>query len=406
MTHQLRPLIRVLHFSDTHFSQARPHSVYLRRLLNNGITKRFLGHARQQVEQGLRGHSSRALHELRRSVLDFMQQQGNAWRAKTHLVCTGDLSTWGDDPSLARARHFIETLTRDAALPNEACVLYGNHDVWPAKPGHLRGIPAFSTQQTLDVRRTAMRKHHFPGCSWLKSHVTLAGPPRIGLCALNTIEHCRWRNTWARGEVKADVYWEGGNPPSQLDQLESWLGAVDVALVFSHHPVHDDQYHTPPTHGAGTRSTSPPQSGRRPAPVSVIPPSSAPVLLNAAQVGRTLQKTTGGGAPLPVRVMISGHTHRVFPAPGQLPTAGPLDHGCLQQNLGQLTIGTASQSAIPGAAVDHYWQALSLWFDDATQEIVLERIVFRRPNGIGRFQRFAALGNRAATAERLRLPLV
>lgn len=276
MTSEPSPLVRVLHFSDIHFCHTRPHSVYLRRLLDGAPARGLLGHARQPLKQGLAGHSSRALHELRRSVLDFVGRQASMWADKTHLVCTGDLSTWGDDASLGGARQFIQALARDAALSAPPCVLYGNHDVWPANPGHLRGIPLLCSQAKLDTRRSEMRKQHFPGSSWLKSHVTSTGSPRVGLCAINTVEHARWQNTLAQGEVKADWYWEKGScSPCQLDELERWLGDVDVALVFSHHPVYDEQYHGPAVRRSGSSSsTPPPRSGLRhsPVPVSVIPP--------------------------------------------------------------------------------------------------------------------------------------
>ena len=387
-------IVRLLHFSDMHFSQSQVQSKYLRGALTLG--KGIAPNLSARLAQGLAGHLSGVLKDLRESIVDYVAGYcGGEWSSDTHLLCTGDLTTWGDDPSLASALRFISKVHSEAALPTEPIILYGNHDVWPERPGHLRGLPFFSTQTALDQRRTEMRQQHFSNCSWLRTHLLLPGPPRVGLFSLNTVEHCRYWNTVARGTVQVDGYWEGTTAPEQLEQLEDALRDVDVALVFTHHPVYDDQYHWVST---SRQSTNPPPSA-----VPRSPRPHHPVLGNAPQVSHVLHATKAPGKS--VRFVVSGHTHSVYPLPGQLPARGPLNHGFLKGNCGQLTVGTASQAAVSSApAVDHSWQALSLWFDPQQNEVILERTVFGRQVGNG-FAAYGGAPHPMSTAEHLRLSL-
>jgi Calcineurin-like phosphoesterase len=365
-------LLRLIQISDLHCAKrgvgldVRSRNL-VRRLLARAI------HATpivKKIATGTAGHHPAVWNELRASIVDHVKTSP-PWPT-THLVVTGDLSTWGDDDSIIKARRLAEAITRDAGL-QEPMFIYGNHDVWPARPGVPAGFPGFASRADLDVRRTALRQQHFGGDPWPRhplAQVALPGGRQLVVFALSTIEHWAWENTLASGRVRADRFWERAPGLDQLVTLARACGPSDVGVVLTHHPVHDD----------GSWAAV-----RRAAATAVPPPlqalAAAHILSNATDVAAAL-----AGPPQRAHAVLSGHTHETFPEVGSSTGASPLPlHGPLNANQVQLTAGTATQLQFGADPKPHTWQCLHFSCDDAATRLKIERIVFERRDNLPGF---------------------
>lgn len=357
-------LARLLHFSDLHFAVGRQPDAVRRIAIQQQVSS--VGLPFSLIEQGISGHDPRAVSWLGRSIRKKAAADAS-WQGLTYLVCTGDLTTWGDDAALASVRKWLDHLHRDTNLP--LLMSYGNHDVWPGTPGT---IPLVESQARLDARRTAMRGVHFPQRRWLHGCAKFARAGKvIGICSLNTVVHCRLRNTAASGHVGNDFYWDRHKQSSlsQVEELRQWLNDCDVAIVLSHHPVYDPSLNAPTVLNFLGFTIS------------------AKALLNADDVAQAMCQVPST-SPNGVRLVLSGHTHAIYPPRGSLPKQGPLpQHGALLGNLGQLTIGSCSQATVRGRKQEQSWELLELTLEDhiSPATIVVERTLFVRGNGMGDF---------------------
>jgi hypothetical protein len=205
-----------------------------------------------------------------------------------------------------------------------------------------------------------------------------AGAPQVALLSLNTVLHEAVPNMRALGKVREDRYWDHPGL-NQLDQLAKRLAGAPIALVFTHHPVHDNDRPHPPT----SASAPPPNM----------------VMVNAPAVASKLNTT-----PSAVRLVFSGHTHKIWPDPGGLPHAqpAPSSHGHLKDNAVQLVAGTATQAVLPSAPVYHAqtWQIFDLSLP-RTGELLVERTVLQRTRGSGPFVPLSANGQPRLVKERM-----
>lgn len=346
----LNPVVQLLHISDTHVASDAKVGALLRRKY-----KRWPNRFRA----GFMGHDPNAFTEFERSMLPALS---SAWRDRSCLVATGDLSTLGDR-GLRGALRWIARIASAVDLPWAA--LYGNHDVWAGD------LPLRHPDQLLDARRTALRRTEFIA-DWpcfphgLPSGEVRGQPPleyRYGsrgktltITSLNTIEHGRVRNTLAYGRVREDRYWEPSVGADQVSQILLQCCADETRIVLTHHPIH---FPNPPLVGL--------------------------VLDNSAAVAQRLASQPRGC--LAATAVISGHTHDVFPKPGALPgrlPRPPKEHQPLASGQVQLIGGTLSQQAYPGRPQEHTWQLLR--FYEENEQLVLKRTVFRRNNRAAPFK--------------------
>lgn len=290
-------------------------------------------------------------------------------KSKTWLVCTGDLSTFGDSNGRVQmGLDWLEYVATKKGVPY--CVIYGNHDVWDG------GVPADSTEQALTANRAVFRSRAFRG-TWPLTPIA-RGPGACGTSAnpafrmplphtkrelvitsLNTVAHERLPNTLAYGKVVEDRYWTaGGAPPHQLSELPQRARPNELRFVLTHHPVH--------------------YPGKPPVGMALI---------NEAQVAGVLTQRVG--PELIGTVVLSGHTHATFPPPLSLAPL-PASNVTVQHPLGvgqaQLVAGCLSQRPHGRSVVRHDFSCIRLYEDpDGTLE--LEREVWRRhgPGPSGRF---------------------
>jgi len=280
------------------------------------------------------------------------------------IVCTGDLSTWGDDGSIEVALGELDSVAKNHGL--EHFVIYGNHDVWPGLPPR---IPCEASETELDSRRSALRTpgHGVYGTHFgdtFPLHYTTAtrfpfhgSPGHLAVCALNTILHDGLLNTLAYGYVGADRYWEGHTTPRQLDALAARQQPPEVRVVLTHHPIHD-----PETVWLG-------------------------VLLYRGAVASSLAKPSSSYKRT-AYVVLSGHTHCQFPDHGALPTRAPRGrqrHKPLDDDQVQLTTGTLSQRSFDDDKHEHVFQVLRFYEGTDAKHIRIGRITFTR-GGTGAFK--------------------
>ena len=367
----LQPLLRIFHVSDTHFVTARSarsslHSTALRLALTTKLPSvAKLGH---KLGQGCAGHSSVALRCLRDSLLQAAEAD-DAWRDRTALVVTGDLTTWGDAASMSSITRFFSKLEADAHVHLRS--VYGNHDVWPGEPNEWKGLPMFTGSNTLAGNRTVFRQSHFP----TSAPYVHEGP--VTLATLNSVRHESVENQLALGRITQDWYWNAdmATPKEQSELLSEALGTVRLAVILTHHPVLDSDG-TPIDSGLAEHG-----------------------LRNGTAVTEKLGSWPGPGRA--VRLYLSGHTHEVAPAPEALEELSVDTSGKVVQL--QLVSGSATQRAFHTSTPIQTWNLLHLFHDPTNDRLVIERIVFIRPDGR---REFMPLGDEDGNcAEVIEVPL-
>jgi 3',5'-cyclic AMP phosphodiesterase CpdA len=289
----------------------------------------------------------------------------------TWLVDTGDLSSAGDDASVRAQIAWVDRMANLMGA-GKTIRLYGNHDAWPGK------FPLIASKKEVGQHRTQFRNAHFAG-SWPQyppESIPLgASGNRVELYCLNSVIHDRYFNTRARGQFRLDPHWGGIGAKDQLPELRglvaqrSKLPGRAFRILLSHHPIH-------------------------------YPPPAPPLTMSlrgATAVARTLINQAGSTGPL-AHLVLSGHTHRLYPGHGVLPpNAGTPHHPPLGLHQMQLVVGSLSKAtrgvppqASPLHDVDtepHQCQVLRLYevpgFADSVE---VRRAVIGRNNGTGRFR--------------------
>jgi hypothetical protein len=173
-------------------------------------------------------------------------------------------------------------------------------------------------------------------------------------CSLNTVVHEPAENSLALGRVGRDRYWQGTHVEHQLNALGRSLSPHDIVILLTHHPVHDPNLH--------------------------YDEALTSVLMNAPDVAASLHCRAV--------VVVSGHTHGLFPPSGSLPhAAGRPPHDPLAHRQAQLIGGTLSQRTVGDFHPDyeHSWQLLRFWEEVSSEQVTIERKVFRRMAGAGAF---------------------
>lgn len=341
--------LQVVHITDPHFVEPN-----FPRWSQVAGWRRHLQSALQFLSTGMNGHDSLAEVELEDFLRALTADPGLA-NVPTWLVTTGDVSTFGDYPSidmgLLRQDGWATILETEKHF-----AIWGNHDAWPGAMPRIGGQDARIPQQQ------SWLPSRFPRTS-LRHHLTVKrknSEHKVVLFALDTVACDAAANFWANGRV------EPSSLQALVGEVDNHSSPGDVRIVATHHPI--------------------------------CYPGGAPLvgmsLLSADQVALALggSSPTRRCAPLG-HVVLSGHVHQACikaPPPPPDPLA-PDQH--------QLTAGTAIQldtsavttvgDMLKPARVrwPHLFQILR-FYDNQHDErrVVIERAVVGRPNGQRRFR--------------------
>lgn len=321
-------------------------------------------------EQGLAGHDPDA-HERFCAFLKWFAQDPEFRGIETWLLDTGDLSSMGDMISLNTAKAWLDEYNRILGAET-AFVLYGNHDAWPA------GFPFGSPLVQLERHREELRKRFFPD-GWPQGPLGVRIPhaeSRLLMYGVSSTIDDRWNNTFARGEVGNDPWWEAA--ASGSDQLVKLAYKVeqgfnpdgntrDFRILAVHHPVHYPQR-----------------------------PRYAKSLMNDEAVANALIRFDAKGRGKLAHLVLSGHTHEPHPKLGKLPGTAvgtvykPLASGQMQLiagSLAQMPRDADREKASPDNFVPHQCQILTFWASPTkTGKLRIERRIAGRPGGTGAYK--------------------
>lgn len=365
------PFLQIVHISDLHVCDPRTRNAVSVRNIVRRLRKRLPPLARY-IEDGMAPHDPLAI-SLFADFLNDIAVKDETWsKCKTWVVDTGDLTTFGDPDSLDLGRSYLNNLAR---VCGKVVSIYGNHDAWPGMLPLFAHSSAFAIQPgTLAARQFAVA---VPGLA-LREPIPRGGG-EVLLYFADSIRHGRWENTFALGRV----------PDPQLDALKALVdknhveGRRDFRVLAVHHPVH----YPPPR------------------------PSRWMSMSNDSDVAKVLDVPSPKGAYPLAHVVLSGHTHSLYPEHGQLPSQ---PHLCNHPDLGndqcQLVVGTLMQQDKYGkrAGWPHQCEVLRLYYSESDPSVLLmERLLAARKSGrdyrgkgIGPYL-FVSVGQSAKLAEEM-----
>lgn len=344
------PVLQIIHVSDLHVLAAKhPAAPTIRRVQQ--ILKRF-GRQGQELLEKLKDGTAPSDPISPFVFPDFVKKITSAdpiWaKYPTWLVDSGDHTTFGDDVSLAQARqHLISFISAmSPRTPNVSLVnLPGNHDAWP------EDLPLFAGHkvQAQVAKLAGAPLGYALGRAQMALRAPLAAGQEIQLYTLDTVNTDSVENTLARGNVERP---QRVDLATLMQSNQGTTGARHLRIVVTHHPVH----------------FPPPR------------PWCTMVIANEQEVGLDLR--TGA---FPVQLVLSGHTHDLFPKHGALPSSvRKCAHDPLGANQCQLVIGTLMQMDLFKKRGDNPYQCQVLRFyqdPDTPHVVLLERLLAsRNPN--------------------------
>lgn len=338
------PFLQIIHISDLHVSDPKSrNSVTVRGWIRK--LRRLVPSAAEYIEDGVAPHDGLAV-ALFAEFLNEIVNDPNWVECNTWLVDTGDLTSLGDGDSLDLGRKY---LTEFSNICPELASIYGNHDAWPGTFPLVAKIRRISKQkQALTARQFTIAT---PGLA-LQSPIP-HGEGEVQLYFVDSIRYGRLVNSLALGRVKK----------AQLNSLRSLVdenynpSRHDLRILAVHHPVH---YPRPR-------------------------PSVQMSMSNDSIVGRNLDVPSPGGAYPLAHLVLSGHTHFLFPCQGALPAQPSL---CLHPELGndqcQFVVGTLMQldKYNKRSGWPHQCEVLRLYYSAKNHSVVLmERLLVARQSG-------------------------
>lgn len=362
ITGPLTPFLQIVHVSDMHVVDAR----YVNTLRQNWIIQRLLPKKlRKFINDSTAEHNAFAPIKF----LEFLPQittQDRVWtRLPTWFVDTGDLTAFGDEFSLEQGHGWLVQFNA-AARASASKLLYGNHDAWPGK------LPAFASTAEIHSHRARLRAAWYPA-TWPDAPLTVPIPgtgSRVELWCMNSVIHERRENTWAFGETRRDRFWQFGPFPPQVDpvlELEREMRGRSgptpspaLRVLAIHYPIH-----YPP-----------------PRPMAMLS------MLNDSAVGKSLRALGKPGLTPLAHLVLSGHTHGLYPELGKLPdTASACQHYPLGNDQCQLVVGSLSQLDRTGSAYPHQCEVLRFYTSPQLGNgVLLERLIAARANGLGDYK--------------------
>lgn len=330
----MEPLLQIVHISDLHFRlQVEPF----------GLTKLrqslfLLPRLTALINKGIQPHDEAA----REKFLDFFMElrAGEGGRFKdTVLLDTGDLSTLGDPESLEEGTQFLKELETSGV--SQVVCLQGNHDAWP------RDLPLFAPPGVLDEHEQWLRREHYPN-KWPEEPLKWSYPEwgfEIQLFGLETVIHDRFWNTAAVGKVSRPRPHAGDvESVAQLARLRSHVESNDTGgavfrILASHHLI-----------GLGGQRSNRWDRVR-----------------DGDNVFAQLQDSQH-----PFHLILSGHTHRLYPEWTTLTSAASEP---IQMVVGSLLQRPHPEASAPAAVprFDSSYQAQILRFYARGCTILMER---------------------------------
>lgn len=373
-----KPILQIVHITDLHFhvgSAPQNDQVVLNVINMLPVSYRKKKWLLDYWEDGRAGHALDALLEFEsfltgkptRNAPETPKSYQEGIRVlqcatiPTWLVDTGDLSSVGDDASVEKEKAWVDQIANLMGA-KKTIRLYGNHDAWPEK------FPLIASAREISDHRTLFRNTHFPQ-SWPLNPESIALSSTgncIDLYSLNSVIHDHKLNVRARGHIGLDRHWDGNGAKDQLSELRRLVAARGKAfrILLSHHPIH----YPPP-----------------------VPPLNMS-LCDAKNVA--IELINQGTVPL-AHLVLSGHTHGLFPKHGALPrNAGTPHHPPLGKHQLQLIVGSLSKAVRGGPppihdvnTEPHQCQVLRFFeVPNHPDSIELQRAVIGRNNGTGPFR--------------------
>ncbi len=338
------PFLQIIHISDLHVIDPRSSNAvdvrgWIRRLRggSTGIA--------DWISDGTAPHDRLAVDLFVEFLKDITTDP--AWdKCKTWLVDTGDLTSLGDQGSLDLGRSHLNQFVN---VCPEFASTYGNHDAWPGKlPLLATGAAITAQSQVLSARQYIVGSPHCPLSTTIPH-----GAGQVQLYFVDSIIHDRLNNTWALGEISAN----------QLDALQKLIGQNfdpnrhDFRIMAVHHPVH----------------YPPPRPGHKMS------------MRNDESVAAVLDRPSLAGAYPLAHLVLSGHTHYLYPPHGGLPRQPSLcTHLPLGNDQCQLVVGTLMQldRYNKRLAWPHQCQVLRLYCSRSTPSVIsVERLLVARQAG-------------------------
>jgi 3',5'-cyclic AMP phosphodiesterase CpdA len=340
-----KAFLQIVHISDLHVIDPKsPHAVALRSRIRTW--RRLSSALVARLADGMAPHDELAA-SLFTDFLSEITAQDAVWSScKTWLVDTGDLTSLGDSASLDLGGRHLKAFAK--VCPDVAST-YGNHDAWPGR------FPLFAADAAISAQTTALtaRKYVVAAPTGSLSNPIPHGAGHVHLYFVDSIIHERKRNTLALGEV----------PASQLDALKNIVDQTssaqshDFRILAVHHPVH----YPPPR------------------------PRTQMVMRNDSAVAVELDTPTPGGIHPVAHLIMSGHTHRLFPAHGTLPSQTALcNHHDLGDEQCQLVVGSLMQLDKLNQRLGwpHQCQVLRLYYSRSHPSVIyVERLLAARQSG-------------------------
>lgn len=307
--HNFTPFLQIVHISDLHVTDPRTgNAVATRNLIRKLrrfkiLPKRLVDY----IEEGLLPHDPFAVSHFSDFLNRISTNDGQWFKCKTWLIDTGDLTTLGDAGSLDLGRSYLDNF---AKICPDTTSIYGNHDAWPGEFPLLANFSDFCKQPSaLTSRRFVIDE------PTLALRVPIPhGGGEVQLYCVDSIRHERITNTAALGEV----------PKSRIDRLINLVdqnyssGRRDFRILAVHHPVH-----YPLRRHRFFMS-----------------------MRNDRDLAKALDTPSNKKAHPLAHLILSGHTHSLFPDHGDLPLQPYL---CVHPDLGndqcQFVVGSLMQIA-------------------------------------------------------------
>jgi 3',5'-cyclic AMP phosphodiesterase CpdA len=342
------PFLQIIHISDLHvIDPATPRAIGARlliRRLRYILPNRLV----DQIDDGVLPHDPLAVIQFKDFVTRISTQDPIWSKCATWLVDTGDLTSLGDADSLDLGLKYWRELTR---LVSASASIYGNHDAWPG------AFPLFANYSALVNQPQVLITRNFTiNTPNLALQVAIPhGKGKVQLYFADSVRHDRAGNTRAVGEIQSHQL----SGLSQLVDNNYSPGQLNFRILAVHHPVH-----FPPPRRRSMMSMG-----------------------NDGAVAQALnQRTPKGAFPL-AHLVLSGHTHALYPSHGTLPLQPSL---CQHPHLGpeqcQLVVGSLMQLDRYGkrGGWPHQCEVLRLYFSHTNPSVLsIDRLLAARKSLTG-----------------------
>lgn len=352
---ELTPVLQIIHISDFHMlSPLFQQEVPVRRIIQRILRKVNIW------KTGFLPHDVTAPTEFLKFTKSFIDGDEEWSDIPTWVIDTGDLTTFGDDPSFELGKSFLNNFYSLSENIKIVSGIHGNHDTWPLHH------PLCVNYVDLVDHREHLRKQ------WFKEYLPTA-PFRaeihgvdgyIELFRFNSALHDQLANARALGEVHHDRYWETEVAPEQLKQLSIMRQYIEdhspcprrtLRILAVHHPIH----YPPP-----------------------LKRHQQMYMRNAKAVANQLNEFRPRDCGPLAHIVLSGHTHQLYPLHGELGrTVRDCDHPPLGSDQCQLVVGSLMQST-GGIAdkplLEDYNQAQIIRiykFENSIEFLVVERLL-------------------------------